>query len=242
MPVDRINAAGALAGHDPRGTDLLRTFAHDGSYPLDLRIAAAWYLAHIDREEGTQLLARFADDAPSRHCAVAAARLADHDTSAGTSRLRALVADPRCPDVAKVDAAIALCAHDPTAGTDWLRRFAADGRFFADSRVYAADALASSAEDDGRTRTEATLLLERIARDERVDAGYRVEAAHRLARYRTDAGTLLLRDFADGALHGRYGCDAAVLLAQHDQAEGARALDAIARAAYQEPSPAARGT
>ncbi|WP_419665844.1 NACHT domain-containing protein [Streptomyces sp. 2-1] len=235
VPVDRINAAGALAGHDPRGTDLLRTFAHDGSYPLDLRIASAWYLAHIDREAGTELLARFADDAPSRHCAVAAARLADHDTAAGTSRLRALVADPRCPDVAKVDAAIALCAHDPTAGTDWLRRFAADGRFFADSRVYAADALASSAEEGDRTRTEATLLLERIARDERVDAGYRVEAAHRLARYLPDAGTLLLRDFADGALHGRYGCDAAVLLAQHDHAEGTRALDTIARAAGQEP-------
>ncbi|MFJ9587737.1 trypsin-like peptidase domain-containing protein [Streptomyces acidicola] len=235
VPVDRINAAAALAGHDPRGTDLLRTFAHDGSYPLDLRIAAAWYLADVDRESGTELLTRFADDAPSRHCALAAARLADHDTSAGTSRLRALVADPRCPDLAKVDAAIGLYAHDRTAGTDWLRRFAADRRFFADCRVYAADALARTAEDGDQTRTEATLLLERIARDERVDAGYRVEAAHRLARYRAEAGTLILRDFADGALPGRYTCDAAVLLAQHDRAAGIRTLGAIARAIGQEP-------
>ncbi|MFI1729746.1 hypothetical protein ACH40E_11005 [Streptomyces acidicola] len=235
VPVDRINAAAALAGHDPRGTDLLRAFAHDGSYPLDLRIAAAWYLAHVDRASGTELLTRFADDAPSRHCALAAARLADHDTSAGTSRLRALVADPRCPDLAKVDAAIGLCAHDRTAGTDWLRRFAADRRFFADCRVYAADALARTAEDGDQTRTEATLLLERIARDERVDAGYRVEAAHRLARYRADAGTLILRDFADGALPGRYTCDAAVLLAQHDRAADIRTLGAIARAVGQEP-------
>ncbi|MFD1658065.1 trypsin-like peptidase domain-containing protein [Streptomyces caeni] len=234
VPIDRVNAAAALVGHDPRGTGLLRGFARDPSFALQLRIAAAACLAHADRETGTELLTRFADDTASRYCAQAAARLAEHDTPAGTARLRALVANPHCPHLARVEAAVGLRAHDRAAGTDWLRRFAADGRFFADCRVFAADALAAFADPGDQERTEATLLLERIARDERVDAGYRVEAAHRLARYDA-AGVPLLRDFADGALPGRYGCDAAVLLAQHDQDEGVRVLGVIARGTGQEP-------
>ncbi|MGC5022642.1 trypsin-like peptidase domain-containing protein [Micromonospora sp. DT47] len=235
VPVDRINAAAALAGHDPRGTDLLAAYAHDDSFPLQLRIAAAGHLAHVDRDAGTALLTRFADDTASRYCAQAAARLAEHDTPAGTARLRTLVADPHCPDLAKVEAAIELSGHDRATGAEWLRRFAADGRFFADCRVYAADALAASANGDGQARAAATLLLERIARDGRVDAGYRVEAAHRLARYDTDTGIALLRDFADGALPGRYRCDAAVLLAQHDREAGVRTLGEIARAVGGKP-------
>ena len=70
---------------------------------------------------------------------------------------------------------------------------------------------------------------------ESVDAGYRVEAAHRLARYDTTTGVPLLRGFAAGALRGRYSCDAAVLLAQHDRAEGVRTLGALARSTGQEP-------
>ncbi|MFJ2029190.1 hypothetical protein [Streptosporangium sp. NPDC087985] len=235
VPVDRINAAAALAGHDPRGTDLLHDFAHDTSFAMQLRIAAAAHLAHIDRPTGTELLTRFADDATSRHCARAAARLAEHDIPAGTSRLRTLAADSRYPDLARVEAAVGLCAYDRATGTDWLRRFAADGRFFGDCRVYAADTLAAFTDASDQARTEATLLLERIARDKGVDAGYRVEAAHRLARYDTDAGTLLLRGFADGVLHGRYRCDAAVLLVQHDHAAGVRALDETARAVGGKP-------
>ncbi|MEU0599752.1 hypothetical protein ABZ484_16115 [Streptomyces sp. NPDC006393] len=234
VPVDRVNAAAALAGHDARGTELLRGFAEDPSFPLHLRIGAAAHLAHADREAGTALLTRFADDTTSRYCAQAAARLAEHDTPGGTARLRALVANPHCPDLARVEAALGLRAHDRAAGTEWLRRFAADGRFFADCRVFAADALAAFADPGDQERAEATLLLERIARDERVDAGYRVEAAHRLARY-DPAGVPLLRDFADGALPGRYSCDAAVLLPQHDREEGVRILGLIARASGQEP-------
>ncbi|MFI9549585.1 NACHT domain-containing protein [Streptomyces sp. NPDC052016] len=235
VPVDRVNAAAALAGHDPRGTGLLRGFCHDASFPVQLRIGAAAYLARADRQTGTALLTRFADDSTSRYCAQAAARLAEHDPPAGTARLRALVANPHCPHLARVEAAVALRAHDRAAGTDWLRRFAADGRFFADCRVYAADALAAFAGTGDQERTEATELLERIARDERVDAGYRVEAAHRLARYDTATGAPMLRDFADGAVRGRYSCDAAVLLAQHDRADGVRALGAIARGTGQDP-------
>jgi hypothetical protein len=235
VPVDRINAAAALAGRDRQGTDLLRDFANDDSFAQQLRIAAAGHLAYVDRETGTELLTRFADDAASRYRAEAAAWLAEHDPAAGTSRLRILVTDPHCPDLARVDAAVVLCRHDRAAGTDWLRRFAVDGRFFADCRVYAADALAALAEGSDQERAEATLLLERIARDERVDAGYRVEAAHRLARYDADAGTVLLRDFADGTLHGRYDCDAAVLLTRHDRAAGLRALGEIARASGRDP-------
>ncbi|MGW0087087.1 hypothetical protein [Streptomyces sp. NPDC003393] len=234
VPVDRVNAAAALAGHDARGTELLGDFAADPSFPLHLRIGAAAHLAHVDRDAGTALLTRFADDTTSRYCAQAAARLAEHDTPGGTARLRALVANPHCPDLARVEAALGLRAHDRAAGTEWLRRFAADGRFFADCRVYAADALAAFADHADQERAEATLLLERIARDERVDAGYRVEAAHRLARYEP-VGIPLLRDFADGGLPGRYSCDAAVLLAQHDREEGVRILGVIARAAGQEP-------
>ena len=117
VAVDRINAAAALAGHDPRGTDLLRDFAHDNSFALQLRIAAAGHLAHVDRETGTEPLTRFADDATSRYGAQAADRLAEHDISAGTSRLRTLVADPRRPDLARVEAAIGLWGYDRAAGT-----------------------------------------------------------------------------------------------------------------------------
>jgi len=233
-PLDKVNAAAALAGHDPRGTDLLRDLATADAFPLQLRIAAAGYLAQIDRVAGMELLARFAADTASRYSAQAAARLAEHDPTAGTARLRALVADPLCPDLAKVEAAVGLRAHDRAAGVEWLRRFAADPRVFADCRVYAADALA--AEASGDERSEATALLERIARDDRADAGYRVEAAHRLARYDKGTGTSLLRDFAGGAMHGRYRCDAAVLLAQHDKEAGVRALTEIADAVGQEPS------
>lgn len=232
-PVDKVNSAAALAGHHPRGTGLLRDLATADAFPLQLRVAAAGHLAQVDRTAGTELLARFAADATSRHCAQAAAQLTEHDPPAGTARLRALVADPRCPDLAKVEAAIGLRAHDRAAGTDWLRRFAADGRLFADCRVYAADALAADA--SGEERGEATALLERLARDDRVDAGYRVEAAHRLVRYDTGTGTSLLREFADGAMRGRYRCDAAVLLARHDRDAGVRALTEITDAAGQEP-------
>ncbi|MER6237497.1 hypothetical protein ABT185_15735 [Streptomyces clavifer] len=235
VPVDRVSAAAALAGNDPRGTELLRGFVHDASFPLRLRIGAAWHLARVDRQAGAETLARFADDTTSRYCAQAAARLADHDTHAGTTRLRALVANPSCPHLARAEAAVALRDHDRAAGTDWLRRIAADGGFFADCRVFAADSLGAVPDVDFPERTEAALLLERIARDERVDAGYRVEAAHRLARYETPTGVALLRDFAGGVVRGRYSGDAAMLLAQHDRAEGVRALGVIARAPGQDP-------
>ena len=235
LPIDKVNSAAALAGHDPRGTELLRGFAQDASFALQLRIAAAAYLAHVDRAAGTDLLTRFADDATSRYCAQAAARLAEHDPPAGTARLRALVANPHGAHLARVEAAVGLRAHDRASGTEWLRRFAADGRFLADCRVYAADTLAATADPSDPERAEGTLLLERIARHESGDPGYRVEAAHRLVRYDTEAGILLLTDFAKGTLGGRYSCDAASLLAQHDRTKGVRALGDIARAAGQEP-------
>ncbi|QFU89680.1 hypothetical protein YIM_22510 [Amycolatopsis sp. YIM 10] len=233
VPIDRVNAAAALAGHDPRGTEELRRLVADDAFPGRLRIAAAWHLAHVDHAAAVAWLARFAGDTTSRHCAVAAASLAGHDPATGTARLRALVADPRSPDVAKVEAAIGLRSHDREAGTAWLRRFGADTRLFADCRVYAADALAADADDE--VRAEATQLLERIAKDESVDHGYRVEAAHRLARYEKTAGAAILHEFANGGLRGRYACDAAGLLVQHDRDAGLHACRAIADSVGQEP-------
>ena len=231
VPIDRVNAAAALAGHDPRGARLLASYARDSSFPVQLRIAAAGHLAHVGRAAGIALLIPFAGDTASRYCSHAAARLAEHDTPAGVARLRSLVADPHCPDLAKVEAAVVLSGHDRAAGTEWLGRFAADSRVFADCRVYAADALAAAADGDQQTRATATMLLERIAGDTRVDTGYRVEAAHRLARYDTDVGAAILRDLACGSLPARYRCDAAVLLARHDREAGVRILDEMTRAA-----------